>query len=637
MATTRKHFATCSRVFRDRVLSNRSPSWSPERLAVAAILAYSLAQLLFLTVGCDWDLCGDEAEYWNWSRRLDWSYYAKGPIIALVIRFGTAVFGDLSVVLTGSLVAAIRMPTLILSALTAWGVFRLGSETCRDRWAGLIAMLILPAVPMFRIGGLLMTIDTPLVCCWTWAAVWSFRAIEGEKARGWVFAGLITAVGVATKYTMLAFPASVALFLLIHQRRALLRPGFRLLAVGCALGMAPIVYWNAYHGWAAANQMSDRLGLTSSWNWGSVLPLFTFLGGDFLVMGFWWPIGVFALGQASRQVVRDELDENDRAGILYLASLWVVVWSACVAVSLLGETEANWSAPAHVGVIVLIGRWLSPRAFSATSFADWFRRARPYVAAWLVAMIGLTAVQHSEWFYPPFRGLAPTPTTMAPQPFRRMDMTCQLRGYSELAPEVQKRLDTLRAEGDDPFVLAPTYTLASDLSFYLPGQPEVYCLSWSPGMAALALNQHDLWRPNPRRDVLMFAGRTVLLVEEAERPPGFAQGIAKKGMFKAEPSERIEVKRSGIVVGAWDITVCRGYVGPKNSQILRGLFKKYASKAYHVEQGGTTDGYLQGLHRDFFHRPANPDEIKFWTEVLKKHPKEQVIANLADGIGIKNP
>ena len=37
------------------------------------------------------------------SRRLDWSYYAKGPLIALVIRLGTTLFGDLSVALTGCL------------------------------------------------------------------------------------------------------------------------------------------------------------------------------------------------------------------------------------------------------------------------------------------------------------------------------------------------------------------------------------------------------------------------------------------------------------------------------------------------------------------------------------------------------
>ena len=48
-----------------------------------------LAQTVFLLWGCDWDLCGDEAEYWAWSRKLDWSYFSRGPVIAWLIRLGT--------------------------------------------------------------------------------------------------------------------------------------------------------------------------------------------------------------------------------------------------------------------------------------------------------------------------------------------------------------------------------------------------------------------------------------------------------------------------------------------------------------------------------------------------------------------
>ena len=33
-------------------------------------------------------------------------------------------------------------------------------------------------VVIIAIGGVLITCDTPLVCCWTWAAVWCFRAVR---------------------------------------------------------------------------------------------------------------------------------------------------------------------------------------------------------------------------------------------------------------------------------------------------------------------------------------------------------------------------------------------------------------------------------------------------------------------------
>ena len=58
------------------------------RWAIGVILAVMTLQILFLLVGCDWDFCGDEAEYWSWSRRLDWSYWSRGPLIAWLIRLG---------------------------------------------------------------------------------------------------------------------------------------------------------------------------------------------------------------------------------------------------------------------------------------------------------------------------------------------------------------------------------------------------------------------------------------------------------------------------------------------------------------------------------------------------------------------
>src|SRR4051812_43455521 len=77
------------------------------RLATACVVAYSCAQMAFLAFGSDWDISGDEAEYWAWSRRLDWSYYAKGPVIALILRLATELAGGASLALTGSMAAAV--------------------------------------------------------------------------------------------------------------------------------------------------------------------------------------------------------------------------------------------------------------------------------------------------------------------------------------------------------------------------------------------------------------------------------------------------------------------------------------------------------------------------------------------------
>ena len=604
---------------------------NPKRWAVAFIALMTAAQLLFLTWGCDWDLCGDEAEFWAWSRKLDWSYYCRGPLIALVIRLGTMLAGDASLALTGSQMLAVRLPASILGALTAWGLFRLTSETCRSERAGLIAVLLLPTVPLFRIGALLMTCDTPLVCCWTWAAVWAYRGFQRDDVRAWSVAGVLAGLGVMAKYTMLAFPASIGLFLLARREhhRHLLRPGFWVMSLGCALGMAPIVVWNNSHDWVAAEQLADRVGLATNNTWGGLGFLLLFLGSEVLVLGVWWLAGALAIGRTLDQIVRAlkkplNHDAELLSGRLFLISLWVVIWSACVTVALLGQNEANWIAPAHVAVIGLVGIWLDQGILGGRT-----ARVRLAAAAWVFGLISLSLLQHTEWFYPWAARFVPAATANRPAPLRAFDPTCRMRGYRELVPEVEARLAALRAEGLDPFVLAPTYTLASTLSFSLPGQPEVYCLSWSPGFAARATNQHDLWHPNPRHDIETFRNRPAVVVENAEIPMSYAGGLVKLGIFgKSEPTSRLDVRRQGLVVASWNLTLCRAYRGPIDVEHTREVLKKFASSSYYESRGGTPRGFALGLYRDLLERAASPVEEDAWLRLIAIHPRDTVVAQM---------
>ena len=112
--------------------------------------------------------------------------------------------------------------------------------------------------------------------------------------------------------------------------------------------------------------------------------------------------------------------------------------------------------------------------------------------------------------------------------------------------------------------MTPTYALTSTLSFYLPGQPETYCLSWNYGMTARPVNQHDLWHPNPRHDPEPFLGRPFVVVEDANMPPNYADASCyhkqSRRPHRADRAGRPSGS-DGVIVGAWDITVCHDYRG----------------------------------------------------------------------------
>ena len=70
-------------------MDERSHGYATFARAGAAALALALGlfamRMAYLAWACPYTLIEDEAQYWEWSRRIDWSYYSKGPGIAWAI------------------------------------------------------------------------------------------------------------------------------------------------------------------------------------------------------------------------------------------------------------------------------------------------------------------------------------------------------------------------------------------------------------------------------------------------------------------------------------------------------------------------------------------------------------------------
>ena len=58
-------------------------------------LLYSFLFLkIILYYTTNFNLYGDEAQYWLWSKELSFGYYSKPPLLSWFIRLITSVFGD---------------------------------------------------------------------------------------------------------------------------------------------------------------------------------------------------------------------------------------------------------------------------------------------------------------------------------------------------------------------------------------------------------------------------------------------------------------------------------------------------------------------------------------------------------------
>src|ERR1700686_5900534 len=83
--------------------------WAWRLLAAILILGTAGLRIAYLAHDCPLDLAPDEAHYWDWSRHLDWSYYSKGPLVALLIRASCELFG--------ATMFAVRLPAVVCGSL----------------------------------------------------------------------------------------------------------------------------------------------------------------------------------------------------------------------------------------------------------------------------------------------------------------------------------------------------------------------------------------------------------------------------------------------------------------------------------------------------------------------------------------
>ncbi|MEK6672096.1 MAG: phosphatase PAP2 family protein, partial [Nitrospirota bacterium] len=121
-----------------------------------SLLLLSLFRIYYILHG-PLDLSPDEAHYWEWSRRLDLSYYSKGPVIAYLIAFGTSVFGDN--------VFGIRILAVVFSLLSSLIFFKLGKGMYNER-IGAYSAIIFQIIPLYSPFGVIFTIDSPFLFFW---------------------------------------------------------------------------------------------------------------------------------------------------------------------------------------------------------------------------------------------------------------------------------------------------------------------------------------------------------------------------------------------------------------------------------------------------------------------------------------
>jgi dolichol-phosphate mannosyltransferase len=190
------------------------------------------------------ELLPEEAYYWNYSRHLDIGYLDHPPMVAWLIRLGTAAFGQSAF--------GIRVGALCCGIVTSVFTYRL-TRNLFDEASALAALVLAQILPFFFLSGLLMTPDAPLTAAWAASLYFLERALLAGCARAWWRAGLSLGIGMISKYSIgLLVPVTLAFLLWDQSSRRWLRRWEPYAAALVALAVfSPVIVWNARHGFAS--------------------------------------------------------------------------------------------------------------------------------------------------------------------------------------------------------------------------------------------------------------------------------------------------------------------------------------------------------------------------------------------------
>lgn len=424
---------------------------SRRELILFAALAISLPVLrFFLAEVVGFDLHFDEAQYWEWSQQLGWSYYSKGPLVAWLIALSTALFGhgEWQIRLFAWLAYDIFLILLFCFARQLW----------ENRRAGWWAVALGLTTPLYFPLGQVMTTDIFLFVCWTWGlwAVW--RALYRGQTRAWYEFGAAVGIGGLAKLSIGLLPFFVGLGLLLVSawRRELRRwpPwGGLLLTV---LLLTPILLWNAGHDWVMfRHERGHVLEAAPSGGWiENLRDLLEFLVGQWLVLS---PLVAIAL---FRVLARLPCAPEQR--LLWGLSFTVLAFFFLKAT--VNKVQLNWPAPAYIGLLVLFAGHIDRLT------AGW----RRLVVAGMASSIVLLAIT----FFPALIGLS-----LAKAPFK------DLRLWEQPIQIVARQASNVH------FLMVPNYHLAGEIAFYWPQRLPIYLVAESR-----RFSQHDFW-PGIDREV----------------------------------------------------------------------------------------------------------------------------------------
>ena len=475
---------------------------TPLSLAIFLNLGLALLRVLYILL-YPIDLSPEEAQYWDWSRHPDLSYYSKPPMVAYINLLSSAIFGNTEF--------AVRFPAVLMSFLLSILVFLFMRRLVGERVA--LACSVLPNLFVgLAINSILLTTDAPLLFFWGISVMLIFLAVEKNSLSLWLSVGVFAGLAFLSKYPAV-FLLPLTLIYIFIVRRELLRSAKPYTSLLPALLLSlPVLIWNSERDFVSFKHVSTLAEKGS--HFPNLSTFGEFLGGQFLLLSV-FPFFFMLYGWW-----RAFKDKDKLLVFLTVYSLPVLLFFALL--SLKKEVYANWAGFGYFtgGILSVLMTlrvlrhnkllWLPLMAFQVLLLL--LLHFTP-----LVDKLGLRKV------LPPKR-----------------DPVKVMVGWEKLGKEVS----FLKSEGE--FIFSTAYQISAELAFYVEGNPRTFVFHTG------RMTQYFFWKEELKR----YKGGSALFVSTWGVPEA-----VKKHFKTNEFLKEVKVWWRGEVIKSFKIYRLRGFSG----------------------------------------------------------------------------
>lgn len=276
------------------------------------------------------ELFDDEAYYWVYAQFLDWGYFDHPPMIALMIKLGTALFsGELGV----------RLIVVVMGTVAVYVIERL----TQPRNLQLFYAIVLN-IAVLQIGGIIAVPDIPLLFFTALFFITYKSFIERTNWLNAIWLGIIVALLLYSKYHGLLIIVAT----LLSNIKLLKQPLTWLVIVLAVFLFSPHVIWQVQHGMPSLHyHLFERVSPPYTLSFTT-----DFLAGQLLIAG---PLlGWLMIWSALKYKVVDQTQKAMKWSLVFVYLLFFIS-------SFKSRTEANWTVPLLVPLIVLAYHYLETK------------------------------------------------------------------------------------------------------------------------------------------------------------------------------------------------------------------------------------------------------------------------------------